>query len=361
MAEQLRRAHALASYWHDEEFRVENYVARRAVAIPPVLLQMLPSATDYVSRADLGAALTHVGLDAAEIIERLIDHGIVLEKDSELDLRDQEIHSSWRWGHEARWFHFASSDVQYVVDRPSQERLLAELVNHEAPPPPQRRAVGDVLSLPGTFRRPRGGLWSVLLERRTRRIFQDASIDLATLGQLMLWTWGATEERCHQLLGRYFLKTSPSGGARHPIDVYLLAHRVAGLAPRAYRYLPRDHALEDLGIPIDANLLQDVFAGHHWFRSSAASFLMTAVMERNAWKYRHSHAYRVLLLDAGHLGQTFHLVCTAMGLAPFTTAAIDDAIATSTLGLDPAHEIVVYAAATGLPGISADIDTAIGD
>jgi SagB-type dehydrogenase family enzyme len=67
------------------------------------------------------------------------------------------------------------------------------------------------------------------------------------------------------------------------------------------------------------------------------------------WKYGHSHAYRVLLLDAGHLGQTFHLVCTAMGLGPFTTAALDGSAVELALGLDGIREIAVYAGSVGWP------------
>lgn len=47
---------------------------------------------------------------------------------------------------------------------------------------------------------------------------------------------------------------------------------------------------------------------------------MTAVVERSAWNYPNVHAYRVPHLDAGRLGQTFHLVCTELGLGPFTFA-----------------------------------------
>jgi SagB-type dehydrogenase family enzyme len=76
---------------------------------------------------------------------------------------------------------------------------------------------------------------------------------------------------------------------------------------------------------------------------------MTALLERSMWKYHHSHAYRVLLLDAGHLGQTFHLVATALGLAPFTSAATDDLFLEQRLHLNVAREIVVYGAAAGWP------------
>ena len=53
---------------------------------------------------------------------------------------------------------------------------------------------------------------------------------------------------------------------------------------------------------------------------------MTAVFPRTMWKYQHVRAYRVVLLDAGHLCQTFCLVATWLGLAPFCTAALKDTL-----------------------------------
>jgi nitroreductase len=53
------------------------------------------------------------------------------------------------------------------------------------------------------------------------------------------------------------------------------------------------------------------------------------------------------MLDAGHLGQTFALTATALGLAPFCTAALDDASIESHLGLDGTSESVVFAVGAG--------------
>jgi nitroreductase len=64
------------------------------------------------------------------------------------------------------------------------------------------------------------------------------------------------------------------------------------------------------------------------------------------WRYRHSRAYRVILLEAGHFCQTFCLVATWLGLAPFCTAALDDEKIEADLGLN-AHESVLYAAGVG--------------
>src|SRR5215469_11582166 len=75
---------------------------------------------------------------------------------------------------------------------------------------------------------------------------------------------------------------------------------------------------------------------------------MTAVFARTMWKYRRARAYRVVLLEAGHLCQTFCLTATRLGLAPFSTAALRDSLIEKDLGLDGISESVLYVAGVGL-------------
>jgi nitroreductase len=77
---------------------------------------------------------------------------------------------------------------------------------------------------------------------------------------------------------------------------------------------------------------------------------MTAVLPRMMWRYRFSRAYRVLLLEAGHFCQTFCLVATWIGLAPFCTAALRDEKIEEKLRLDGVTETVLYAAGVGIKG-----------
>jgi nitroreductase len=65
-------------------------------------------------------------------------------------------------------------------------------------------------------------------------------------------------------------------------------------------------------------------------------------------RYRHPRAYRIVLLDAGHLGQTFCLTATRMGLAPFSTAALKDTLIEKDLGIDGVTESVLYVVGVGL-------------
>ena len=164
-----------------------------------------------------------------------------------------------------------------------------------------------------------------------------------------MWTWGQTRALSFRRTGVFVVKTSPSGGARHPIETYPVVLAVRGVEPGVYHYSVKQNSLIPLRLGRFAELVVEMCSSQLWVRDAAAVFFMTAVIERSTWKYPHSHAYRVLQLDAGHLGQTFHLVCTRLGLGPFTFAATRNKMIERVLGLDGVSEIVIYTAAVGVP------------
>ena len=143
------------------------------------------------------------------------------------------------------------------------------------------------------------------------------------------------------------MKTSPSGGARNPIEAYVLAWNVEGLQAGAYHYDSDTSELVDLGRKVSANDIPGLLAHQSYFAGAGAAVVMCPVFARSMWKYGHSRAYRMVLIDAGHLGQTFCLVATALGLAPFTTMAFSESALEELLGLDGVRECPIYVAGVG--------------
>jgi len=148
-------------------------------------------------------------------------------------------------------------------------------------------------------------------------------------------------------IGPCALKTSPSGGARHPIEVYLFARHVSGITRGVYYYDPDTHELVLVRRGLTAKRLEAYLAGQSCYADAPAVFVMTAVFARMQWRYEFPRAYRVVLLDAGHLCQTFCLVATALGLAPFCTAALADSRIEHDLAIDGITESVIYACGVG--------------
>ncbi|MGH9360603.1 MAG: SagB family peptide dehydrogenase [Thermoanaerobaculia bacterium] len=351
-ASRLRRATALVAHWDRGALVLENYLVGRQVEVPPALLALLDRLDRWTRRERLAAAFGGVagGTDVLELFER---DGLLVSEGSALDRKERRLERVWRWGLPARLFHFVTRDVPFA-SLADERRQLHRLARKEPPPPPSVARRGPRLRLPPiASEESPGTLWHALRSRRTRRQMRRAVLPLASFSQVLGWTWGATRVMEDPGVGRYLLKTSPSGGARHPIEVYPVVLRVEGVTPGVYHYDPVRHSLTRLRPGRLSRRVVRLCADQPWVAQAAAVCFMTAHLPRSMWKYHHPHAYRVVQLDAGHLGQTFHLVCTELGLAPFTTAALRDSEVEALLGIDGVAEVPVYAAAFGLPAAAA--------
>jgi SagB-type dehydrogenase family enzyme len=193
----------------------------------------------------------------------------------------------------------------------------------------------------------RGGFPQILRARRTWRRFGSRPVALRELSTLLHLTSGVQQWVTARGEGRVAFKTSPSGGARHPVEVYLVARRVRSLTPGVYHYAAADHALERIAHAGALPPFQTFLPAQWWYDDAAAVMFFTAVFERTQWRYAGPRAYRAVLLEAGHVCQTFCLTATWLGLAPFCTMALADDAIERTLGIDGVSEGVLYAAGVG--------------
>ena len=89
------------------------------------------------------------------------------------------------------------------------------------------------------------------------------------------------------------------------------------------------------------------YGNQWWFTKAAFLVLITTVFGRTRWKYEFPRVYRGILLEAGHLCQTFCLTATWRGLAPFCTIAYADTQWEKWLGIDGVNESLLYIAGAG--------------
>jgi len=182
-----------------------------------------------------------------------------------------------------------------------------------------------------------------LLARRTTRAYRSGeALPIDALEQVLYAVFG-THGLAQLAEGVAALKrTSPSGGALHPIEAYVLVLNVDGVGPGLYHYDTRIHALARLEAmeAADARALAGYFtSGQTFFADAHALVIHVARFRRNFWKYgRDVKAYNTVLMDAGHLSQTFYLCATHLGYGAFYTAAINDADIARRLKLDPLRE-----------------------
>jgi SagB-type dehydrogenase family enzyme len=63
--------------------------------------------------------------------------------------------------------------------------------------------------------------------------------------------------------------------------------------------------------------------GQSWADEMPCVILLCAQFERTMWKYDDANAYRVVLIEAGHIGQNVMLAATRHGLSACPSAALN--------------------------------------
>jgi putative peptide maturation dehydrogenase len=224
----------------------------------------------------------------------------------------------------------------------SGTETAAEMREVLGAPPPEADAVGDSGSrIP--LARVAGNEFDALLARRAtcRNFDPTRPLPQQLFAQLMQRVFAAQAEVRVGDDTAFLKKSSPSGGGLHPVEAYVVAQHVEGLAPGLYHYHATAHALEPLpvpGLPLREFLMQ-AMAQQHWFADAHAAVVLVPRFDRTFWKYRrHMKGYRVVALEAGHLSQTLYLAATEAGLGAFITAAINEKPLEAAFGLDPLRQ-----------------------
>jgi SagB-type dehydrogenase family enzyme len=340
-----RRASHLVLYWRRGVLVVRNYATGRAARIDPLVCALLDCCEGWKSLGDIRRTVGSGPL-LSRLIERLVDRSVLERSDRRRDPRADAMRALDPWNPEAGFFHTATKDVRFWSVAEATRRA-AEIARDSPMPPPVKRYRGaSVVHLPRPDRV--GEFAGVLLARRTWRRFSAQPIGLGELSTVLGLSAGV--QHWVDVGPRELpLKTSPSGGARHPIELYVVVRDVAGLPPGVYHYAADRHALERIGERRTPARLRSYVPGSAYFAKASALVFFTAVLKRQLWRYPYSRAYRASLIEAGHVCQTFCLVGTALKLATFSVMALADSRIESDLRLDGITETVLYAAGLARP------------
>lgn len=356
--ERYRRARTIALFWEEGVLAGGNFVTQSFDRLDPREVQVLDAIADWTSAGDLAARdRTFEGSEerAAYELERLAGNGLaVRESAAAEEARADRFHAHWReWGTATQIYHATSRDAPYTENADEAKFVYLQMVEQRAPPPPalKRYPGAPRIELPRDLPPLDLSLEAVLASRRTWRSFTGGEVSVRRVSKLLLTAFGVVCEADAGAYGHILFKTSPSGGARSAHEAYVVAHAIEGVPPGVYHYDPRGHALEEVRRGDFREESNDWLVNQYWFRGSALVVFLTAIPSRLWFKYKHGRAYRVLLLDEGHLGQTFVLAATALGLGAWQTAAFKDSAVERALGVDGVEEVALYALGAGVAPI----------
>jgi SagB-type dehydrogenase family enzyme len=186
-------------------------------------------------------------------------------------------------------------------------------------------------------------LLTAIFGRQSRRAFTGEQLTLNDLSFLLWATQGVRE-----VAGPFAApRMVPSAGCRHSFETYLAVLNVQDVEPGIYRFLPLEHQIVLVReYPNLGPALVDATLGQKFCGNSAVTFIWTTIPYRTEWRYGLA-AHRVILIDAGHVGQNLYLACEAIGAGTCTVGAYNQESMDELLGVDGDNELTVYLAPVG--------------
>ena len=162
-------------------------------------------------------------------------------------------------------------------------------------------------------------LWA---RHSTRDLTPDA-LSLADAAQLLWAAQGKNRPDGH--------RTAPSAMATYPLEVYLVAGSVEGLAPGVYRYRSATH---DLVLAQAGDRRAELTAAPGrppgWAANAPLIVVFAAAWDRAAGRFG-PRAERFVAMEVGHAAQNVYIQAAALGLGTTFMAGFNDSAMTRVL------------------------------
>jgi len=190
----------------------------------------------------------------------------------------------------------------------------------------------DKLMLPKSSHVGNISVEEAIMRRRTVRDFESIPLALSQLSQLLWAAQGITDEKNG-------FRSAPSGGALYPLDVYVVSGEgsVEELEGGVYRYLPQEHALNNVGDEDRREEVGRAALEQNWVAQAPVVLVITAEYRRITGKYG-KRGIRYAQIEVGHVGQNIFLQAEALGLAAGIVGAFDDRNLAKAIGAPDEHE-----------------------
>ncbi|HEY9869519.1 MAG TPA: SagB/ThcOx family dehydrogenase [Candidatus Obscuribacterales bacterium] len=186
---------------------------------------------------------------------------------------------------------------------------------------------------------------TAILTRRSGRSWSTVPLAKSVLGSVLHLANGVRRKES-ALLPPGCDRNAPSAGALGSVELFCCVLNVEGVQPGLYYFDNTGHRLLLVKEGQFATWLSAcVMLQEDFCRSGVIIFLVSA-QKRLASKYG-IRAYRLGLLDAGHVSQNIYLASTAYGLQACAVGGFVDSEVNNALGIDGISHCAVLALAVG--------------
>lgn len=251
-------------------------------------------------------------IDAKKLISSLIENNVLVKLNSNF----KKIMNNFLYWKNHGWesafkFHLITKDYPFLQGTtPSYREIdkqIMEKYERISKPP-------SIFKIYPTAKRIGLDFKNTLLSKVSfNSLFTNASLrkkklNKKDISELLYFTFGYQKIiKFHKF--DVLLKTSPSGGARHPTEAYILSLKITGIPNGLYHYNVKENSLELLR---EGNFTK--YIKNNIFEWKKINFepqvvlFITSLFERNRWRYREPRTFRSIFFDIGHLLETLTLL-----------------------------------------------------
>lgn len=248
----------------------------------------------------------------------------------------------WGW-REAHAYHEATRDYPFLqmdrseAFRADTSRMAAYAEESSAPPVYQHLGTGAGTELPRLGADQSPDDWLAHL---------DYASDRERLGVLLQVCFGERGRITVASGDTCLLKNIPSGGARHPTEVFVALFDLPELRPGVYHYDVEHHSLDEISAGRHdrafAEATLDLFA--KFDTPPRAALVFTSLVERAMWRYRDPRSFRAILVDVGHAVSAYRRVARVLGYRTYAYQKMRDEQIAALLGIDRFRQPPLYVA-----------------
>jgi len=192
------------------------------------------------------------------------------------------------------------------------------------------------ITLPAPKHKGEVSVEEAIFNRRSIRRYKDEPLTLEEVSQLL---WAAGGKTIDGLTGA--TRAYPSAGGIYPLEIYLIAGDVEGLAAGIYHYQWQDHSL----ILVRDGDIRKALAKAAWGQGMVArapiSLVFTAVYKRTTAIYGQRGEARYVPMDMGGAGQNVHLQAEALDLGTVIIGAFNDQEVRKVLGIQDEEPLYI--------------------
>ncbi len=281
-------------------------------------------------------------------LTKLIDKKLLLEDNLDSErikglAYDPNIYSRW---YEVNWmgalhYHLSSYDYQFIEDYEAKARMMdfSEMEKDD-----NRYKVYD--TAPELF------VPKVIdINNDLKSQYKGGCINKDLLATILSLGYSQTGSLHVYWDGEpLLLRTSPSGGSRHPTETYVVAINVDGLDPGWYHFSVQDRSLREVKKGwTDTKSLKDLLPTTYTRAKFQVDliFVYTSIFERNMYRYRDPRTFRTIHMDVGHLVATTEVILEETGLEFLVQYSANDKGIENFLNIDPLVEGYIASMSVG--------------